>query len=433
MLPLQSEAQLRHYLENDLGFNLDSVDFHEIYKNQIFQEKKFDTFSEFASVVASLIAVHETHFLRHPDQFNWIETQWLPRWLNRTSSHSQPLRILSAGCATGEEPYSLGARLHPLLKYHGKTLHIDAIDVSHRAIEIAKTGRYGLWSLRGVNVEEEKSWLDVHARAVHVADWIKLITKFEQHNIMDPLPPSARYDLILCRNVTIYMHEQAIKQCLTNLATGLADHGILIPGPSDCSPPNSVPLTTHWHQGNRFFQKSETKHPLFFTETTKPTQQTSNITTRNPPPKHTNICTKKIPETTDTLSKPSDYTAIESLIKTGHYTAARNMLESHLSKNPLDVRSHIMLSMLALDLDDIELARAEARKASFLDQDALFPSYLLLVTKQRSGDPRGETIDRHWLEQKITHHTEDEPVLYCEDITVGQLKEVLRAGNRNIV
>jgi hypothetical protein len=76
----------------------------------------------------------------------------------------------------------------------------------------------------------------------------------------------------------------------------------------------------------------------------------------------------------------------------------------------------------------VDTARVVARKAAFLEPEALFPAYLLATAKQRTKDERGALADYTWLYQRLQSLPEHDPVRYCEEITNGQLKEVLRAG-----
>ncbi len=405
---------LRMHLQQNLGFHLESVNLDQILSGLSIQASEFESFEDYASAVASLIAVHETYFLRHPDQLAWLKTFWLPQWLIKHAHSAEPLRILSAGCATGEEPYSVVAALHPLLAQAGKSLVVDAVDISSRALAVAQRGHYGLWSLRGVDVHQEQSWLKVGARSVEVVDWVRNGVQFRQHNLTQPLVSSHQYDVIFCRNVLIYMHEAALAHIVKNLMACLSKNGILILGPSDPNPPADMGLQVTWQQGVRLLHRTHEQPVL-------PEKSAAFVPN-----------TSKQQATVHSLPKEKtvfhDYDAIEALIHGGYYTKAREVLDARLVANPFDVKSHVMLALLLMDLNEYDLAWQSARNASFIEPAALFPAYLLASIRLRQGDTAVAKSEAQWVYEQLNNSNDEQPVRYCEEINAGQLKEVIHAG-----
>lgn len=415
--------RLQAYLEQQLGFNLKSIDLHTLTQQLEYTEDEFSSFESYATAVASLIAVHETYFLRHTDQFEWLSNTWLPQWLQQHPDSQRPLRILSAGCATGEEVYSLAARLHPIMAANQRSLFIKGIDINEKAINKAYVAHYGLWSLRGIDVRHEQHWLDIGLRTVSVQDWLKQFVSFSRHNLNDALNDNQTYDLILCRNVLIYMHEKAADHILNNLQKSLAHDGILLPGPCDPNPSKNSPLTIVWKDGIRYFtsQKNSKKNGTNIEDKSKDAENDKKYTEKKKQAELEQAATHN-----SSLLKP--YTAIEALIKTGYYMEARDLLEKRIQHNAQDTRSYVMLCMLFMDLDEVGTALEMARMASYLAPNEPFTNYLVAVIRQRHGDIAEARSASRWVYEKLSLLQEDLPVSLCEEITVKQLKEVVRAG-----
>lgn len=418
-----SQERLITFLEGEMGLDLSSVKLQQILEMVLKSGAVFANFEDYSAAVASMISVHETYFLRHNSHYEWLEKTWLPNLLQKKSG--APVRLLSAGCSSGEEPYSLYAHLAPIAAAAGSKLQIVALDISKKSLAIARSGKYGLWSLRGVAIEEEQSWLDVKARSVYVKEHIKNKISFDHHNLCRPLPFSDYFDLILCRNVLIYMHRQAIDTIYNNLALALSPEGCLIPGPSDPNPPPDSPLSLVWQEGIRCYYKqavcdalpmapacADKKHPRISPIQTVPVSLSEAIAPLN---------------NTSPPVANQNHGLIETLIRSGHYDLARKSLETNIQNDKFDVRSYIMLAVLALDLDEIETAREAARKASFLEPDSPYTVYTMSDVKNRMGDKKAARNDLIWVKNTLNSLANDALVKYCEEINIGQLKAVVES------
>jgi chemotaxis protein methyltransferase CheR len=181
-----------------------------------------------ARAVALLVehaVVGETYFFRHPEQLAALSHQLLAqRPLDR------PLRAWSAGCATGEEPYTLAM----MLLEAGRAAAEDQIlgsDVSSRALEAARAGHYGEWSLRQLAPELRTRFFVPAGRRLAVVPEVRRRVEFRRHNLVRDRPPLGGFDLILCRNVLVYFTAQTAAAVLTRLADALRPGGWLLVGP----------------------------------------------------------------------------------------------------------------------------------------------------------------------------------------------------------
>jgi chemotaxis protein methyltransferase CheR len=187
------------------------------------------------------VTIGETFFFRHTEQFVALRDVILPAIVARNQA-SRSLRIWSAGCAVGAEPYSLVILLERLLGEARRDWTIDIVgsDISHRALAQAREGRFSNWALRGM-VEADRA-LDFtpmpDRRHWRIADRHRPHVRFIQHNLLTLLddPPGwdwTGFDLILCRNVLIYFSPDRIAPMMSALAGCLSPAGWLMVGHSD--------------------------------------------------------------------------------------------------------------------------------------------------------------------------------------------------------
>src|SRR5215471_16244301 len=188
----------------------------------------------FDDFVAEL-TIAETHFFRDSGQLDWISWHVLPA-LRELRGEPHVLRIWSAGCASGEEPYSIGILLHEsgLLD----RVNLLGTDISARALEKAAAARYGSWSLRGLDAARLHRHFRPEGRLHVLADHIRSKVTFRRLNLAVPsypLPANDTHamDLILCRNVLIYFDEETIRRVAERFFQALAPGGWLIMGASD--------------------------------------------------------------------------------------------------------------------------------------------------------------------------------------------------------
>jgi chemotaxis protein methyltransferase CheR len=188
------------------------------------------------------VTIGETYFFRDAEQFDVIRTVVLPDLLGRRSDEA-PLRVWSAGCSTGEEPYSLAILLDECGL--GERAMLLATDVSNTAIETARRGQYGAWSFRrDVGGWRERCFVRTGKRWTIAPEFRRIA--FQVHNLMLPAPASiissGGFDLIVCRNVLLYFDRKTIERATHLLADALAPGGWLLMSPTDPPLPNELGL-----------------------------------------------------------------------------------------------------------------------------------------------------------------------------------------------
>ncbi|HEY0986507.1 MAG TPA: CheR family methyltransferase, partial [Kofleriaceae bacterium] len=146
--------------------------------------------------LASELTVGETYFLRHSEQFRAFIDAVVPDRM----AHGR-LRVLSAGCSSGEEPYTLAMLLRE--SYPAHTFEIHAVDLNVESIARARCGRYSRWSLRATTPELERRWFLHDGRDVVVVPELRSRVTFEQANLLDDGVRNGRdrWAVVVCRNV----------------------------------------------------------------------------------------------------------------------------------------------------------------------------------------------------------------------------------------
>jgi chemotaxis protein methyltransferase CheR len=200
------------------------------------------------AALAGELTVGETYFLRHVEQCHAFAD------IVRDRLAYGPLRVLSAGCSSGEEPYTLAI----LLREHhpGARFAIHAIDLNPAAIARARAGRYSRWSLRATPPAFEQRWFQHDGDAIVVAPEIRAAVTFEQANLLeDSRVVAGRWDVVFCRNVMMYFTEEQADAAIGRIARGLAPDGYLFLGHAETLRGRPEFELRHTH-GTFYYQRS---------------------------------------------------------------------------------------------------------------------------------------------------------------------------------
>ncbi len=187
------------------------------------------------------LAIGETYFFRDIDA---LRSQILPRLIARKRNDGKyTLRIWSAGCATGEEPYTLAILLYDLLAdIVSWKITIVGTDINLSALSFARRGLYSTWSVRGQVLESEH--LRRRGTRWQVSDPIRHMVEFRYLNLIDNHTGLAHADLIVCRNVLMYIERERHSGIVARLSSVLAEGGELVLDHGQ--PPGSVTARRNW-------------------------------------------------------------------------------------------------------------------------------------------------------------------------------------------
>jgi chemotaxis protein methyltransferase CheR len=177
------------------------------------------------------LSVQETYFWREMSQITALVEKIIPAWFQKTS---QPFRIWSAACATGEEPYTLAIALAEkgLSNY---PIEIHASDASPAALEKARAGLYRAKSFRAIPTGLQERYFTPVSDGWQLSQEIKKRVTFTRVNLLEPgdVASAARVHTIFCRNVFIYFSPHAIRQTVAMMAAKMSPGGHLFVGASE--------------------------------------------------------------------------------------------------------------------------------------------------------------------------------------------------------
>jgi chemotaxis protein methyltransferase CheR len=352
------------------------------------------------------LTVGETYFFREMRSLELIGQQIVPDWLQSRELDDRPIRIWSAGCATGEEPYSVAILLGKLIP-DLKHLTILATDLNVSFLERASAGVYGEWSFRGTPEWLKHSYFSgLPRRRWSISPLVKRMVTFRQLNLMEDVYPSPLngtdgLDLILCRNVLMYCTSRAMKEILRRFHRCLADRGWLIVGTAEvaCTVFNgfdrvSLGDTTIYRKQSlrRAIVKShaETVDRLV-AEKSVVVKEAEETAPREGAP------IDLVPRSPRNISKSSTtYEQAFELYQSGDYPEAEQMSLALLSANPNDSLVALLLARIYANLGKFREALDQCQRA--LAENKMFAAayYLraLILEEQGLLDEAGSSLQR---------------------------------------
>ena len=211
------------------------------------------------------ICTHETHFFREPRQFEYLETVVLPRWRAQAEAGERPRRVRawSAGCSSGEEPFSIAMSLLAACPPGaGWSVEVVATDVSTRVLERARAALWPLERARHISDAYLKRFMlrgtEEHHQKMKAGPELRAAVTFQHLNLNDATYDlGGSFDLIFCRNVLIYFDTESKERVIRQLLNRLSPEGLLFLGHAetlsgfvDERPPRAV-MPTIYSRGAR--------------------------------------------------------------------------------------------------------------------------------------------------------------------------------------
>ena len=189
--------------------------------------------------LASAISTNVTAFFREVHHYDLLVGELLPRWLQERRREGDRLRIWSAGCSTGEEPYALAMVLSEALEQHPCKLDakILATDLSPQALETARKGVYSLERIAGISAERCRRWMlrgaGEYEGLASVHPRLRELVTIQPLNLLHEWPMRGQFDAIFCRNVVIYFDQPTKQRLFRRYAELLPVGGYLFLGHSE--------------------------------------------------------------------------------------------------------------------------------------------------------------------------------------------------------
>jgi chemotaxis protein methyltransferase CheR len=181
--------------------------------------------------VVEALLNNETYFFRDRAPFDLLQRYALPE-LAKKRDKSKRLRVWSAGCSTGQEVYSLAMLFaeNPE-EWRGWTVDILGTDVSTSCIDRARAGSYSQFEVqRGLGINQMIKWFEECADGWRAVEPLRKPVRFQVHNLLEPAPHPGGFDIVLCRNVLLYLSPDKKALAFERLISSMAEDGWLMLG-----------------------------------------------------------------------------------------------------------------------------------------------------------------------------------------------------------
>ncbi|MFT4253281.1 MAG: protein-glutamate O-methyltransferase CheR [Caulobacter sp.] len=343
------------------------------------------------------ITIGETFFFRYAEQFTALRETILPDILER-KAHDRRIRIWSAGCATGAEPYSIAILLSQMLGEALADWRISILggDINAAFLETARKGQFGRWALRAVSDADRAQWFTETARNTWtLKSPYRGLVRFERQNLLDllgPAPPLelTEFDLILCRNVLIYFHHDVVEQLVGALGGRLAADGWLLLGHAEPNPAFGEILDVTQLPGTVAYRPADPDRPA------TPAPSFETFAAPEPAPAEIPVLRSRpapIPTPAPSPVPPHVHSAadlvegVRRLADAGDYPGAQAACRAALALAPEDPALHLHDGLVLQALNRPGPAEAAFKRALYLDRGLALAHYhlgLLLLDQGRS-------------------------------------------------
>ena len=398
--------------------------------------------------------IDESYLFRHAEQFKWLRDTWLPKLLThrRESGDASPIRILSAGCSTGEEVYSLSALCKEALKNHAEfSYEILGVDINPKSIEKARSGIYSQWSIRQGVERPYQKWFHLGPKSVSVDGALMEHVRFCHSNLLEMEQQCGVYpnsfDLILCRNVMIYFHQQGYDKLFALLNRVLKPSGILLTGPSDPMPQQTTRLAGQWVSGTHFYRPIRGEKSAQFMISKKQKERTDQVNSKRsvisdqPEGRSKRTDVDRITQQPKSTGRNTLSDADIAFERLRAKTEAMNSFETvqHIDRFLEQFSDHVpgqlYKAWVCLDLKLSDLALKTAKHAAETENEAIYPKIVLALALFNSGEleEAGRLLEESLVLLEASRLGADELPEHSSELTVSQLKQIIDVYRKQLV
>lgn len=374
---------------------------------------------EFDNLVSEL-TIGETHFFRDEKLFMGIKDKVLPAVIEKNKNRKR-LWIWSAGCATGEEVYSISILINRYFSHRLQDwdLRITGTDINRDFLHQAINGVYTDWSFRGTPGEIKQNCFYRDENAWHIQPEHKKNVYFQYHNLVSMPVPSIfhnlfSFDIIFCRNVMIYFDSKTIEKLIYKFQESLVPDGWLVVGHADHNiryfgsfktvmlPGTSFYLNTAgsnegvFNNGSGLFKNPFPSGSDMAGKTALPGDPKSRSSTFEPDKRVAREETGKSKLSGDKRAetfiqkpsekKPPDLPTLTALINRGKWEEASLLCEASIEATPMDATLYLLSAFILEQKGLSNDAVASLRKALYLDRKFVVGHYHLGLLHQNLGD-----------------------------------------------
>ena len=389
-------------------------------------------------ILASHLTIAETYFWRDKQVFKALEEDILPTLITQRRNGGRHLHLWSAGCASGEEPYSLAMALHRALPIKkGWNIKIVGTDINTHILRKARAGIYGPWSFRNSPPWLQKDYCTpLPGAKFELSPQIRELVSFAYLNLAEDVYPSLMnstmaMDVIFCRNVLMYFSPEAARRVIQGLHCCLVEGGWLAVSATELSQrtfsqftPVQMAGTTIYRKQSRAAKARAPAEPFSaFTlpptplasagEPIKPLSAAKQTAASSPPPKPAEP------------SSPAQ--EVRALADQGALDLALKVCEKALAMNKLDPELHYLRASILQEQNQLDDAMASLRHALFLDPNLMIIHFAMGNLMLRQGNRQEAKRSFTNVLGLLDARPQEELLAHGEGLTVGRFKEITLA------
>lgn len=491
-LPEDIRIRLKNYINNRTGLYFKDYDLKDLDKVIIsrMKERGFDApFSYYTYVTTSgekedelrellnRITIKHTYFFRNEPQFSAIQKRILPEIMDKKRIEAMEkgldkptIRIWSAGCATGEEPYSIAMVIRDSIPdLDNWNIQIIATDASQEALDMARKGVYGTNSMRLVDqnhkdlyfIEKEKKGVD---EKFAIRDEVKHMVTFGFHNLIEEEYP-AGFDIIFCRNVVIYFELDTTINVMRKFYSSLNDNGYLFIGYSETLYFLSDEFKmVSWNEAIYYRKitaeaalKEKAEIPLAKSMDEELKEALEEISKKEleaeikmasgleaPPAKDmkemlvqaikaTHMkeyarALKLLEEAASLDNKAFDpyYLMAEIYMNQGRFSEAKEKLKGALDLNPMFAPAHYLLGCVYVESQDFDQAKENLKKSLYIDKDLALAHFYMGAVHKTEGRIDAAIREYRNTLKNLSMYKPDDIIAYSGGFTAATLMSVCR-------
>ncbi|MEO6786253.1 MAG: CheR family methyltransferase [Chthoniobacteraceae bacterium] len=389
----------------------------------------------------AVLTIGETFFFRHREAFDALRDVVLPDVIRRNQG-IRKLRIWSAGCSIGAEPYSIAILLKRDLGHllSGWDISIVATDINREFMDRARAGKYEEWAFRSVPDDIKSACFEKSGNSWIINPQFKESVSFQYHNLVkDPCPTLRNhldgFDLILCRNVTIYFSQDTIRNLVQELSFSLVDNGWLLVGHAEPNVEVYRSFRTVNLQGVVLYQKTNEEPaspawmqlPPFALAPQPPTlppvpatplARAPTFASRHSPPGERKV--RAVPA----LLPTPELASIQATADRGDLQEAASACERLLAKEKLNPAVHFYYALILEQMGRRRETQESLRRAVYLDRNFVIAHYYLGLIQQRLRDPKNALRCFRNVLSLLAPLKADRAIPAADEFTVADLKQL---------
>ena len=397
-------------------------------------------------LLASCLTIGETYFFREKQSFEALQAHILPELLQARGAAGRHLRIWSAGCCTGEEPYSIAMLLDRLMPNHEAwEITILATDINPAFLRAAGKGVYGEWSFRDSPPwVRERYFKRTRNGRFEIKPQIRKMVTFAHLNLVDDVYPSYPHDttamdVIFCRNVLMYFTAEHAARVVRNLHRSIADGGWLIASPVETSNALFPQFAAVNFPGAVLYRKATHDGRLSAFEQWNPMREEQPETSPQPqvvaprqPAVQDSFPPPELPRETNGAESQAPCRTARICANEGRLEEAAGWCAKAIAADKLNPAHFYLLATIQNEMASGGEAATSLERVLYLDPDFVLAHFALGNLRLSQG--RRREARRHFENSLalLRAAPQDEIVPESEGLTAGRLGEIILAAQKSL-